>query len=250
MNSPSDGVEPPAKVSGLFATTHWSVVLAVGQSDSPQAAEALEKLCHTYWYPLYAYIRRRGYRPEDAQDLTQEFFAHLLGKQAFRHLEREGGKFRSFLLTALNHFLANEWARRNAQKRGAGKVRFSLDELEPERRYQFEPADEVTPETFFERRWAATVIEQAMNRLRDEYAREGKTELFQRLQPFLTGAEEMLPYVELAVLLGITENAVKMAVYRLRKSYGELLRAEIVHTVTNPQEIEEEIHHLIAITAR
>ena len=188
--------------------------------------------------------------PEDAQDLTQEFFAHLLEKQAFGHLEWEGGKFRSFLLTALNHFLANEWARRNAQKCGAGKVLFSLDELEPERRYQFEPTDEVTHETFFERRSAATLLDQVMNRLRDEYVREGKSELFQRFQPCLTGAEQMLPYAELAALLEMTENAVKMAVYRRRKRYGELLRAEIVQTVATSQEVEEEIHHLIVITAR
>jgi len=243
------GETPAPERLPLFTTTHWSVVLAAGEGDSPQTDAALEQLCRTYWYPLYAYVRRRGYRPEDAQDLTQEFFAHLLEKQAFGRLEREGGKFRSFLLTALNHFLANEWARRNAQKRGAGKVRFSLDELEPETRYRFEPTDDVTPETFFERRWAATLLEQVMNRLRDEYVREGKAELFQRLQPCLTGAEQMLPYVELATLLGMTENAVKMAVYRLRRRYGELLRAEIVHTVASPQEVEEEIHHLIAITA-
>ena len=244
------GETPDTERSPLFTTTHWSVVLAAGEGDSPQAAAALEHLCRTYWYPLYGYVRRRDYRPEDAQDLTQEFFTHLLEKQAFRQLEREGGKFRSFLLTALNHFLANEWARRNTLKRGGRLGRFSLDELEPETRYQFEPADEVTPETFFERRWAATLLEQVMNRLRDEFARDGKAELFQRLQPCLTGAEQMLPYAELARLLGMTENAVKMAVHRLRKRYGELLRAEIVQTVATPQEVEEEIHHLIATTAR
>jgi RNA polymerase sigma factor (sigma-70 family) len=250
MATTNDGEELSSRPPGLFATTHWSVILTAGKGESEQAAEALEKLCRTYWYPLYAYVRRRGYRPENAQDLTQEFFAHLLEKRAFGHLEQEGGKFRSFLLTALNHFLTNEWARRNTEKRGARYVRFSLDELEPERRYQFEPIDEVTPETFFERRWAATLLEQVMNGLRDEYVCEGKSVLFQRLQPCLTGAEQMLPYADLAALLKMTDNAVKMAVHRLRKRYGELLRAEIVQTVATPQEVEEEIHHLIAITAR
>ena len=249
MNARSSAEDSTVAKAQCFATTHWSVVLAAGRGDSPQAAEALERLCRTYWYPLYAYVRRRGYRPEDAQDLTQAFFAHLLGKQAIEHLEREGGKFRSFLLTALNHFLVNEWERQRAEKRDERKVVFSLDELQPEKRYQFEPTDEVTPEMFFERRWAATLLEQVMDRLRDEYVRESKAELFQRLQPCLTGAEEMLPYAELATRLGMTENAVKMAVYRLRKRYGELLRAEIVHTVASPQEVEEEIHHLIAVTA-
>jgi RNA polymerase sigma factor (sigma-70 family) len=243
------GEAQAAERLALFTTTHWSVVLAAGEGDSPQADAALEQLCRTYWYPLYAYVRRRGYRPEDAQDLTQEFFAHVLEKRVFGQLEREGGKFRSFLLTALNHFLANEWARRNTQKRGAGKVPFSLEELELETRYQFAPADEVTPETFFERRWAATLLEQVIKQLRNEYAREGKAELFQRLQPCLTGAEATLPYAELGAQLGMTENAVKMAVYRLRKHYGERLRAEIVSTVASAQEVEEEIHHLIAITA-
>ena len=233
----------------LFTTTHWSVVLAAGAGDSPQAAAALEQLCRTYWYPLYGYVRRRGYRPEDAQDLTQEFFARLLEKHSLVHLEREGGKFRSFLLTALNHFLVNEWARLHTQKRGARGVRFSLDELAPETRYQFEPADEATPETFYERRWAATLLEQVTNGLRDEFDREGKAGLFQQLQPCLTGAEQMQPYAELAARLGMTENAVKMAAHRLRKRYGELLRAEIVHTVANPLEVEEEIRHLIAVMA-
>jgi len=236
--------------SPLFQTTHWSVVLAAGDGDSPQAADALEKLCRTYWYPLYAYVRRKGHAAQDAQDMTQGFFAHLLGKQAFGQLEREGGKFRSFLLTALNHYLVNEWARRNAGKRDERKVAFSLDELDPESRYRFEPADAATPESLFDRQWAATLLDQVMNRLRNEYASEGKADMFQRLQPCLTGAEAMLPYAELATQLGRTENAVKMAVHRLRKRYGELLRAEIVQTVTSPQEAEEEIRHLIAMTAR
>jgi len=242
--------ESAPRAVGCFATTHWSVVLAAGSGDSPQAATALEQLCRIYWYPLYAYVRRRGYSPEDAQDLTQEFFAGLLGKHALAQITRQGGKFRSYLLTALNHFLVNEWERHRALKRDERRVAFSFDALDPESRYQGEPTDEATPEVVFERQWAATLLEQVMNRLRDEYVTEGKTDLFQRLQPCLTGAEPMLPYANLAARLGMTDDAVKMAVHRLRKRYGELLRAEVVHTVASPQEADDEIRHLIAITAR
>lgn len=238
------------KGDGTFATTHWSVVLAAGELGSPKSAESLETLCRTYWYPLYAYVRRKGYGPHDAQDLTQDFFARLLEKHPLGDIRREGGKFRSFLLTALSHFLVNEWEHQRAQKRDQRKAAFSLDELEPEARYQVEPADPATPETLFERQWAATLLAQVMGRLRDEYAREAKAELFQRLQPCLTGAEQMLPYAELAALLGMTGDAIKMAVHRLRKRYGELLRAAVADTVTRPQEAEDEIRHLIAITAR
>jgi RNA polymerase sigma-70 factor (ECF subfamily) len=233
-----------------FATTHWSVVLAAGQTDSPQAAQALETLCRTYWYPLYAYVRRRGHTPEDAQDLTQEFFTRLLDRKALEHLTREGGKFRSFLRAALNHFLINEWEHRRAAKRDERQVAFSLDALAPEARYRVEPAEPMTPETCFERQWAATLVEQVLNRLRDEYAAGGKAELFRRLQPCLTGAEPRLPYADLAPGLGLTEDAVKMAVHRLRQRYGQLLRAEIAHTVARPEDVEEEIQHLIAIVAR
>lgn len=241
--------KPPAGAAA-FTATHWSVVLAAGQAGSPASAAALETLCRTYWYPLYAYVRRQGYRPEDAQDLTQDFFARLLGRQALEHLTREGGKFRSFLLTALNHFLINEWEHHRAQKRDPRKIAFSLDALDPESRYRFEPADEATPEILFERQWAATLLDQVLHRLQDEYAAEGKADLFQRLRPCLTGAEPMLPYAGLARQSGLTEDAVKMAVRRLRQRYGELLRAEIAHTVARPEDIDEEIHHLIAITAR
>ncbi len=233
-----------------FTTTHWSVVLAAGSSDSSQAAEALEQLCRTYWYPLYAYVRRQGHAAQDAEDLTQEFFARLLDKQALARIRREGGKFRSFLLKALNHFLVNERERHHAQKRDERRVAFSLDEPDLESRFQAEPADAAAPESLFDRQWAATVLEQVMNRLGDEYAAAGKADLFGRLQPCLTGAEQMLPYAELATPLGLTEDAVKMAVHRLRKRYGELVRVEIVHTVATPQEAEEEIRYLIAITAR
>jgi len=241
---------PGAVAQSLFATTHWSVVLATADQDSPQAAVALEQLCRTYWYPLYAYVRHRGHSPEDAQDLTQEFFARLLDKQALAQVKREGGKFRSFLLAALNHFLVNEWAHHHAQKRDERKVAFSFDALDPEARYRCEPTDEATPEVVFDRQWAATLLEQVKNRLRDEYATEGKLALFERLQPRLTGAEPRLPYANLAAELAMSESAVKMAVHRLRQRYGELLRAEILQTVASPAEADEEIRHLIAITGQ
>ena len=224
--------------------------MAAGELGSPKSAEAIETLCRIYWYPLYAYVRRKGYGPDDAQDLTQDFFTRLLEKHAIEGIQREGGRFRSFLLTAFNHFLINEWEHRHAEKRDQRKVAFSLDELDPEARYQVEPVDAATPETLFDRQWATTLLAQVMGRLRDEYTRDGKAELFQRLQPCLTGAEQMLPYAELAVLLGTTREAVKMAVHRLRRRYGELLRAELGDTVASPQEADDEIRHLIAVTAR
>ena len=230
----------------VFATTHWSVVLAAGQHGSAAAEEALEKLCRTYWYPLYAYIRRRGSNVHEAEDLTQEFFARLLDKNSLADIRREGGKFRSFLLTALKHFLINEWQQRQAAKRGGGKPIISLDELDAEKRYQFEPADIATPELLFERRWAATVLDQVLRRLRARYAADGQTELFEALQPCLTGAEKAPAYSELATRLDTTESAVKMAVHRLRKRYGECLREEIALTVNSPAEIEDEIRCLIA----
>jgi RNA polymerase sigma-70 factor (ECF subfamily) len=222
------------------------VVLAAGRSDSPQAIEALEKLCRVYWYPLYAYVRRRGHDAHDAEDLTQEFFARLLDSNSLSNIQREGGKFRSFLLTALKRFLANDWERQQTQKRGAGQRVISLDEMDPEARYRVELADPASPDVLFERSWATTVLEQVLTRLGAEYAGERKFELFERLQPCLTGAESLITYSQLASELNLTEAAVKMSVHRLRRRYGELLRLEIAQTVVNPSEIEEEIRALLA----
>lgn len=241
--------ESEAGAVAQFTTTHWSVVLAAGQSNNAQASAALEQLCRTYWYPLYAYVRRQGYSLQDAQDLTQAFLARLLDKQGLARIRREGGKFRSFLLTALNHFLINEWERHRAQKRDPQKIAFSLDALDRESGSYLEPAVAAMSESVFDRQWATTLLEQSMKRLSDEYVHENKGSLFQRLQPCLTGAETLLPYAELASQLGTTENAVKMAVHRLRRRYGQLVRAEVARTVTSPQEVEEEIRYLIAIAA-
>ncbi len=238
------------RTAAQFVTTHWSLVLAAGDSASPEAQVALNRLCQAYWFPLYVYVRRRGHGVEEAKDLTQEFFARLLANQAFTRITREGGKFRSFLLKALDHFLIHEWEHCRAQKRDQRRVAFSLDALDAESRYRFEPVEEATPETLFERQWAATLLDQVMNQLRLEYAGEGKAVLFQRLQPCLTGAEDRLPYAALAIQLDRTEDAIKMAVHRLRQRYGELLRTEISHTVAGPEGIEEEIRYLIAMTAR
>ena len=231
-----------------FRTTHWNVVLTAAQKGSPSADEALAKLCKVYWYPLYAFIRRLGHTSHEAEDLTQEFFARLLDKNFLAGIKVEGGRFRSYLLTTLKHFLANEWNRAQTQKRGGGKIFFSLDEQDAETRYEFEPTDNVTPESIFERRWALTLLEQVMNRLAEEYMAEGKAKQFERLQIFLSGDKRSIPYVQTAADLGMSEGAVKVAVHRMRKRYGGLLRAEIAQTVASQGEIEEEIRYLIAAT--
>ena len=229
----------------VFATTWWTVVLAAGDPNHPEASAALDRLCGAYWYPLYAYVRRKGRTAEEAEDLTQEFFSKMLRRGFPAGVEREGGKFRSYLLRALDHFLVNEWKRATAVKRGGGAGTFSLDAVEAEARYQLEPVDGETPESLYDRRWAATVLERVRGRLREEFARQGKTEVFAALEPCLTGGEEMLPYAELMVRLDMKPSALKMAVHRLRKRFGELLREEIAQTVARPEEVDAEIRHLI-----
>ncbi len=229
-----------------LTTTHWSVVLEASAAGSPCAAEALEQLCRTYWYPLYAFVRRRGYGATEAEDLTQEFFAHLLRRNFPAGIRPEGGRFRSYLVTALQHFLINEWENARAQKRGGGQPVYSLQALNAEDRYQLEPADHMTPEALFDRRWAAELLERVRQRLRSEYIAVGKGDAFDRLQPCLTGAELALPYAELAGQLGCSESGVKMAVHRMRRRYGQLLRQEISQTVARPEDVEEEIRALLA----
>ena len=231
---------------GCFATTHWSVVLAANQSNSPHADEALGVLCRAYWHPLYAFIRRRGYEEHQAKDLTQEFFARLLGKNYLRAVDRKKGKFRSFLLAALEHFLANEWRDAHAQKRGGGVTFISMDDS-GERQYLQVPASGLSPVQIFERQWAITLLEQVLARLRDEFGIAGKAALFAELKIFLTGEKRPVSYAELAMRLQMTEAAIKMAVSRMRQRYGELLRAEIANTVTTPEEVEEELRALFAV---
>jgi RNA polymerase sigma-70 factor (ECF subfamily) len=232
----------------VFATTHWSVVLAAG-SDAPQAQESLEKLCQTYWYPLYVYVRRRGYAEADAKDLTQEFFARLLKGDWLGRADQQRGRFRSFLLTSMSRFLMNEWDKARAQKRGGGQV-VSLPFGSADERYRWEPADNVTPEQSFERRWALALLDQVMNRLCADYAEQNKAELFETLKPCLLGERSAQPYTMLASKLGMTEGSVKVAVHRLRQRYRQLLREEIAHTVEKPEEVEEEMRHLFAVLAR
>jgi RNA polymerase sigma-70 factor (ECF subfamily) len=233
----------------VFTTTHWSVVLAAGRNDVPQAQAALEKLCQTYWPPLYAYVRRRGYSPADAEDLTQEFFAWLLGRRWLERADQQRGRFRSFLLTSLSNFLANEWDKARAQKRGGGQI-ISLQRDEAETRYVWGPADNLTPEQSFDWRWALTLLDQVMNRLGTEFAQDGKGELFAALKPCLLGERAAQPYAALASTLGMTEGSVKVAVYRLRQRYRQLLREEIANTVANPEEVEEEMRYLFTVLAR
>jgi RNA polymerase sigma factor (sigma-70 family) len=232
---------------GVFATTHWSIVLAAGQKDSPHAAAALEQLCRTYWYPLYAYARRRGYSPEDAQDGTQSFFARLLEGDILPRASSERGRFRSFLLKALQNFLTDAHDRTTALKRGAGRPVIALDALDGEARYALEPADQLSPDKLFERRWATTVLEGAWMRLAAEYAKDGKQVMFRELRRFNSESESAPSYSEAAASLGLPENTVKSLVHRMRRRYRTLLRAEIARTVYDPAEIDEEIRFLLRV---
>jgi RNA polymerase sigma-70 factor (ECF subfamily) len=221
-------------------------VLQAGQNDSPQASAAMSRLCRTYWYPLYAYVRRKGHDAEEAQDLTQQFFARLLAKNYVSLADRSKGKFRSYLLGSLEHFLAHEWTRAHAQKRGGGQAPISLDEMDPESRYLLEPRDDLSPDKIFERRWATTILEQALVVLRREYAARNQTESFAKLEGLLSGNVSD-SYAKVAASLQMTEGALKVAVHRLRKRYGELIRAHIAQTVTRPEEVEEELQYLFTV---
>jgi RNA polymerase sigma-70 factor (ECF subfamily) len=240
-------VESARENSPVFASTHWSVVLAAGGQQSSQATEALETLCRAYWYPVYAFVRRRGYGPEDAQDLTQEFFARLIEKNYPAHADRAKGKFRSFLLLTLNHFLADDYDRATTKKRGGGQVFIALDEDALEDRYGLEPADKLTPEKLLERRWAQTILEQALVRLRAEFVAQGKAETYEVLKAFEPGDQRTLTYADAAARLGVSESAIKSMIYRLRQRHRELVREGIAHTVSTAAEVDEELRHLIAV---
>jgi RNA polymerase sigma factor (sigma-70 family) len=248
MNGPNSQTGPGNNAS--FTATHWSVVLAAGEQQSSPAAQALETLCRTYWYPLYAYIRRRGYGPEDAQDLTQEFFRRLLQKNYPAQADRTKGKFRSFLLLTLNHFLSDEQERARARKRGGRQVIVALNGLNPEDRYRLEIAGVLDPEKLFERRWAQTILDQALARLRAEFVAEGKAEQYEILKAFEPGEQKSMSYAEAAAQLGASESAVKSLIHRLRQRHRELVREEIAQTVTTEAEIDEELRHLIAVISQ
>lgn len=242
----STGTQSARGSDAWFVTTHWSVVLSAREKESPQAYEALEKLCRAYWYPLYAYVRRRGRSPEDAQDLTQEFFARLLEKNWIGNADQSKGRFRTFLLVVLKRFLANEWDRQHAQKRGGFQPVVSIDQESAESRLAAEIAAGDQPDTLFDRHWALTLLERTMARLREEYVATGRAKLFEHLQSCLARNESASPYAEIAAQLNLTEAAVKMAMHRLRARYREILRAEIADTVAAPEEIEEELRHLFS----
>lgn len=233
-----------------FVTTHWSAVAAAGRSDTTHARDALAKLCHTYWYPLYFYVRRRGHSAHDAQDLTQEFFAQLLGRQSLAGANPERGRFRSFLLAGMNHFLATEWHKARAQKRGGGVPVFSLDLAAAEEHFNEVPDDDAPPDKIFEKQWALSLLNEVMTRLEAEYRSDGKIELFGALKQALLGSREAQPYAELATKLKLNEGAIKVAVHRLRKRYRELIRAEIASTLDEPGEIEAEMRHLFIALAQ
>lgn len=228
----------------VFATTHWTVVLAAGRRATPQSNRALEVLCCTYWYPLYAYVRRHGYSKEDAEDLTQGFFARFLERNYLEGVSSEKGRFRAFLLAALKHYLANEHDRAGRQKRGGGVAPLSLDWQDANARYQIDPADQLSPDKLYDRAWAVTLLERVITRLRDECTTEGKGKVFEQLKPFLMAGQNAVPYAQAAASLGLNEGAARVAVHRLRKRYRELLREEISQTLSDPADLEEEMRAL------
>lgn len=232
----------------VFATTHWSVVLQAG-SDSPRGQAALESLCRTYWYAIYAYLRRRGYRHEDAQDLTQGFLLQLLERRSLSRVAPEKGRFRSFLLTALNYYLSDQRDRDHAQKRGQGQPLFSLDAQAAAERYRLEPADPSSPDRLFERRWALAMLDQVLVRLEGEFQNEGKAVLFHRLRGFLVMGPREQSYAETAAELGMSEAALRKAVQRLRNRYYEVFRDEIAQTLADPAEMEDELRYLCGVIA-
>ena len=229
-----------------FASTRWSIVLDAGRGSSPSSAEALATLCRTYWYPLYAYVRRRVNDVHEAQDLTQAFFARLLEKDCVSLADPERGRFRSFLLTAMKHFLANEWSKARAQKHGGGQSHLTLDFEAGESRYRIEPVDLATPESLYDEQWALALLDRVFETLRDEYRRSGKEKQFEILKIYITAHSSRIPYAEVGGTLNMTENAVSVAVHRLRRRYREMLRWEIAQTVATPEDVDDEIRSLFA----
>jgi len=234
-----------------FVTTHWSLVLAAGADvSSIEAGNALARLCETYWYPLYAFLRSRGHTAEDAQDLTQAFFARVLERQAFAHADPARGRFRSFLLSSLKNFVANEREREQAQKRGGGISVVPLDIEAAEGRFQLEPHTDETPERVFDREWALTLLDNVIRQLALEMTRAGREGQFAELKEFLTGDDLHTGYAATASTLGMSEGAVRVAVHRLRRRFGELIRREIAQTVSSPEGIDDEMRHLWSSVSR
>lgn len=232
---------------GVFATTHWSLVLSAADEHSPQAADALAQLCQDYWHPLYAFVRRQGASPHEAEDLTQEFFARLLAKRSIANASREKGRFRTFLLVALKRFLINERERAHAQKRGGGQLAISLDVEEAEAGYRAEPVDAMTADRIYERRWVLALLDRVIESLRAEAEADGKGEIFELLKVFLCGEKGAKSQASIGKRFGMSEGAVKAAVHRLRVRYRDRLRSEVAKTVAHPSEIDDELRHLLAV---
>ena len=230
-----------------FDKTHWSVILPAAKQQAPGAQAALEQLCKIYWPPLYAFLRKQGRSPEDAKDLTQGFFVHLLAKDRLQNVHPAKGKFRSFLLACLNNYVQNERAKEQAAKRGGGQTLIPIDASDAEERCGLDPADHEDPARIFERRWAATLIQQVLQQLKQNCINNGKADLFDTLHPFLTGDPAHGGYAEAAARLKMSEGAARVAATRLRKDFRDLLRAEVARTVDRPAEVEEEIRYLFNV---
>jgi RNA polymerase sigma-70 factor (ECF subfamily) len=248
-NSPDGKPYAGTGRTGAFSTTHWSVVLTAGSGDPAHSAAALEKLCRQYWHPIYAFVRRRGADRHEAEDLTQSFFAHLLDKESLKKVDRQKGKFRTFLLASLTNFLANEWDKRRTLKRGGEYQIMPLHEV-AEEMYKCEPTGSATPEKLFDRRWALLLVEAVRTRLKAEYLAQKKVELFAKLESGLTGELSAGWYGNVAVELGMSEGATRVALHRLRRRFGDLLREEVAQTVGSNAEVDEEIRHLFAVMTR
>ena len=236
-----------ARSAEMFITTHWSVVYRAAEVPSPESRQALEHLCATYYLPLFTYVRRYGHNVADAQDRTQQFFAHLLEHNSFKKFDRNRGRFRTFLLTSLKHFLINEWKRERRIKNGGGLEMLSLDEEKAGAHPALEPSVPQAPDELYDRSWAAVVLERALKALRAEFEQDGKKDLFERLKVYVWGEKNSLSYGEMAEQLGMSEGAVKVSVHRLRQRYGEMLRSEVAQTVLTPGDLEEELRYLVSI---
>ena len=240
----SESSNEPSASGDIFATTHWTVVLAAGQRHTPQSDGALEELCRTYWFPLYAYVRRRGHTKEDAEDLVQAFFARFLEKNYLAGLNAERGRFRAFLLASLKHFLINEWKKARRLKRGGGEKLLALDWETADTQFQVAATDEPSPDKAFDREWALALLAKVIERLQQECAAEGKAQLFAQLKIFLTAGKGALSHADAAKNLNLDETTVRVAVHRLRKRYRVLLRKEISQTLTDESQVEEEMRAL------
>ena len=230
-----------------FTTTQWSLVLAAQDGAGTRARRALTDLCDAYWFPLYAYVRSRGNDPDQARDLTQGYFAHLLEKEILKGVEPSAGRFRAYLLASMKHFLSHEYRKERTLKRGGGTDTISLDARRAEDRWAQEPSDRLDPEQVFERRWALTILERALDRLGSERADMDQDQQFELLSPHLTGQHPRIPFREVASSLEMTETAVRGAMYRLRQRYGQLIREEIAETVADREDVDDEVRHLLAV---